>query len=424
MLLRITTAVVGVAAAFSTAPHIWNEHVFELPEEMLGLWINGIPTYSILGPRIGNFSFGVTRAENGDYLLQDQLVLDGVDMGWQRFYVEGVSKNPGLLWYCGYLLKDVWARYAEATGPTANTTLSFVFKALDQSATHVSWCLDSDNVATAVGQPFSPFPSNCEFCECGNWTLSLEEDRADGTLRLRSQLLFPGAEGHSHSKHLDILFDRAEGPPPVINESDWPQHGDAFRCDWDGRDGVPVDVFNATSAAVSTSGCPHITAILRRATNQDTDATRYSTEDTSTVADEGSEGGEGEENLPASLSSRNYEKQDLGDMATAKLRHCYILNEHTDYRLAWTVRGSVVDIEVSSNAFSVESNTVSGQAELNRTWVGIGFRPQGRGSSDGIAAAPFDTGTPYKFGMKGADIVAGFAGSGNVLTYYASLYTG
>ena len=116
-------------------------------------------------------------------------------------------------------------------------------------------------------------------------------------------------------------------------------------------------------------------------------------------------------------------------MGEEAMEHCYVLNEHTDYRLAWTVRGRAVDIHVSANAFVADSSSAdSSAATANQTWVGIGFRPQGRGSSDGIASPPLTTGTPSKFGMQGADIVAGFAkggdAMGDVRTYYASLYTG
>ncbi len=50
--------------------------VFKLPDQMLGLWTNGIPEFTILGPAIGNLSFGVSQAPNGDYLFQDIIPVD------------------------------------------------------------------------------------------------------------------------------------------------------------------------------------------------------------------------------------------------------------------------------------------------------------------------------------------------------------
>ena len=61
------------------------------------------------------------------------------------------------------------------------------------------------------------------------------------------------------------------------------------------------------------------------------------------------------------------------------MEHCYVLNEHTDYRLAWTVRGRAVDIHVSANAFVADSSSAdSSAATANQTWVGIGFGRRAR----------------------------------------------
>ena len=59
---------------------------FTLPAGFEGLW-EGRPAFSPLGPWAGNLTFGVSRAANGDYLLQNGLPF-GLPSGWQRFYVE------------------------------------------------------------------------------------------------------------------------------------------------------------------------------------------------------------------------------------------------------------------------------------------------------------------------------------------------
>lgn len=198
-------------------------------------------------------------------------------------------------------------------------------------------------------------------------------------VRLRSQLAFSGAPGHTHSKHLSVLFDRA-GPPPPVDSSDWPAHGSDFRCDWAGRDAIPVN-FTAESGlsrSPTGMGCP-----LARAKTLTT-----SQQNVSSVL----------ESAPARSAS------------TFPASHCYVLNQHLDFRLQWTIRGERIDIEVSA-------------ATASDSWVAIGFRPQGRSSAEGIDTV-YGTGTPFKFGMVGADIVVGHGDSGAVQTYYSALYTG
>ena len=77
---------------------------FVLPSAFLGTW-QGTPDFNVLGPGFGTniYHLGVAQAPSGDYFIENNLLYDGVDMGHQRFYIEG-SDNPGLLWYCGYLI--------------------------------------------------------------------------------------------------------------------------------------------------------------------------------------------------------------------------------------------------------------------------------------------------------------------------------
>ena len=73
---------------------------FEMPKGFEGLW-SGVPSYNILGPWNSNLSLSISKATNGDYLMQDIIDYDTTILpasGWQRFYIEGSGDTSGLLW--------------------------------------------------------------------------------------------------------------------------------------------------------------------------------------------------------------------------------------------------------------------------------------------------------------------------------------
>ena len=72
---------------------------------------------------MSNYSFGISQVQTGDYVLENEILMDGVDMGWQRFYVSANGNpdtdngiDPGDLHYCGWLTNFMAS--LEATGAT------------------------------------------------------------------------------------------------------------------------------------------------------------------------------------------------------------------------------------------------------------------------------------------------------------------
>jgi len=87
-----------------TTLFLWGGEVFGdgfvFPKEFNGLWM-GYPDFNVLGPYEYNYTFSISPVSNGDSLMQANIVIDTFLMGWQRFYVEGISDTPGEMWYCG-----------------------------------------------------------------------------------------------------------------------------------------------------------------------------------------------------------------------------------------------------------------------------------------------------------------------------------
>merc|ERR1712072_1184001 len=129
---------------------------------MEGLW-QGVPEFNIIGPWASNYTFGISRASNGDYLFENNLPYDSREnfrsekdlLGWQRMYIEGSSGTPGLLWYCGTLFN-----YAPVPESTAGDVLMIQGspKATDRS---ISFCAKVDN---AVG--YLPVKANVGAAGC------------------------------------------------------------------------------------------------------------------------------------------------------------------------------------------------------------------------------------------------------------------
>jgi len=268
---------------------------FRLPQGFEGLW-RGVPAASILGPWNVNYTFGITRTENGDYLMDDNVLYIDNSTSWQRFYVSSSGPTRGVLWYCGTINK-----YSQA--PETVPGQGQIFKADPNSVSNssVTFCLD---------EPDGPFPvtapENCKGCDCANWTFVLSQDGQ----QLHSELRMGAAMGHSHSIHLLVDLKRI-GPPPPPDVTQMPSW-DNFTCDNapGGRDTRPV-IFPTTRKrhheTHSRRVCPH----------------RHS----------------GYPNPAKEEFGRAYD-------------HCYILNHPLEYRLEWTYRSDdgMLDVRVSTKA--------------------------------------------------------------------------
>ncbi|GMH65903.1 hypothetical protein TrST_g7993 [Triparma strigata] len=349
---------------------------FSLPETFLGIW-EGTPTFSMLGPWTQQdkpFQFSISQIPTSlDYIFENELNFEGVDMGWQRFYVAANDNSTtdngilaGDLHYCGWL--DDFTATSQLTG--ANPPRYNRFNLESQTESSVTFCYDSDDIGAFemdinrfVHLNMNPFMSGCSRCDCANWTITHNEE----TDTLTSLLQMSGGEGHTHSKHLLVELARA-GPPPVHDESLVYGSG----CDFSGKDSQPVNPVNdvdVVEAKRSSTGCPF-------------------------------------------LSQRSKaQKSQLKQASSPPPSHCYVINKATDYHLSWTL----------DETSSVLNITVSAPAESASTWVAIGFRPKGRSYDESYTEKLSSKHT--NFGMQGADIVAGSVSNG-VRTLYAELYTG
>ena len=355
---------------------------FVLPENFLGLWV-GRPDYSMLGPWSNEalFGFSISRAPNGDYLFEDNLIYDSHQItGYQRFYVEGSGDTAGSLWYCGSLRN--FSNYYENAGENGLEG----FKSVSVTHSSVSFCVDDSNPNVTL----SPFKYSCTSCDCGNWTLSIDED----TQILTSNLIMG-----SSSTHVFAELKRM-GPGPTIPDNFMPSHGTDFWCDFSegGRDSAPISRANrpisksatvADSNSKSNGGCPHLRK-LSAAT--------------------------GSRSLAAAANEKSFvpkspPQQQPQSNSKNLFSHCYTLNNVTDYNLAWT-------LDTSAELLHIQ---ISVPVMNNHTWVGIGFRPLSRVYNDKLVS--FDTGHHFNFGMSGADIVAGSV-DGGIRTLYVSDYVG
>mmetsp|Transcript_9205 Transcript_9205/g.13812 ORF Transcript_9205/g.13812 Transcript_9205/m.13812 type:complete len:478 (-) Transcript_9205:226-1659(-) len=355
------------------------ENTFELPKEYEGLW-SGIPETTILGPFKDSFHFGIHRMSNGDYRFSDNvMVIDpGTPSSWQRYYVQGSGELAGTLWYCGWLDK-----YMSAPLMTDASRDHFIAKSdgvtwNSDNSSSITFCFDS----TTGPFPYVP-PESCTGCDCGNWTLSLSADAT--TLRI----LFVGgaSAGHSHSKHLEVAMKRIGDSPEVAEWKD----GEGFKCKFQPgeRDASPVNeraqLAKISHAHLQPSKFPKegVTCPFAR---QKTGNKHHSKTE--------------EVNVKKSHSKRLGESFD----------HCFILNFKTDFRVEWSMIG---DEKVRIR--------VSAQATSSSSYVSLGFRPLGR-SVDPKVMTTYLTGYFQKFGMRGADIVAGDKNGVHLL--YAREYTG
>jgi len=441
---------------------------FELPRVFEGTW-NGAPDFAALGP-ISNYTFSIAQSSNGDYLMENNLNYDGLLMGYQRFYVEGIGSTAGSLWYCGSL-----SHYADETELAGVLRLeglkAMTFPVVDTDL-NVTFCLDSDNPDVMGEGNDNPFKLGCTFCDCANWTLSYDP----ATDTLNSQMSMSGADGHTHSKHMWANLRRV-GPAPIVNDADMPPHGDDFACDFGdgGRDSEPVEREYPTSGTVKDtpsidsthhrgrrSGCPFAQNKLRvldsrtgqpRSNSNDIDTLETTTKKKSTNQQIARNKRVG---VAESRGSASFKRN--GTSATSSYEHCYTINSRVGLQLAWTLDEtaqvlhcalsapiSLVSLGpnpasstlASSSSSSGRTNnstnnnwnsrtkrdstTGTTAAEMKNVWVAIGFRPLSRATDKQLAL--LGTGRHMNFGMEGADIVAGSVGLG-VRTMYAELYTG
>lgn len=350
--------------------------VFALPETFLGLW-EGVPSFSMLGPWTQQhpFQFSISQTTFLDYVFENQLNFEGVDMGWQRFYVaandDSATDNgilAGDLHYCGWL--NEFTATSELTG--ANPPRYNRFNLESQTESSVTFCYDSDDIGAFemdinrfVHLNMNPFMSGCSRCDCANWTITRNEE----TDTLTSFLQMSGGEGHTHSYHLLVELTRA-GPPPVHNESLVYGSG----CDFTGKDAQPVepvDEDDLVEAKRFSGGCPFLS-----------------------------------QRLKAQITSTET-KANLQD----PVQHCYVINKASDFHLSWTLDETLSALKL----------TISAPAESDSTWVAIGFRPKGRSYDESYTEKLSSKHT--NFGMQGADIVAGSVSNG-VRTLFAELFTG
>lgn len=338
---------------------------FALPAAFEGLW-NGGPLFTVLGPFApSTYTFSISKSPAGDYLLENNIKYDGGDSGYQRFYLEGYGGTAGSLWYCGNL-----THYFNGDGVTGDGRLNG-FKNVSQTATSVTFCLDTENPAVKTGYE-NPFQPQCASCDCANWTFAYNAE----TDRLTTQLSMSGSEGHTHSKHLWAELDRV-GAAPVIVDADMPRHGDEFGCAFEegGRDSGPVtdqDVVGPVPR--SSAGCPFLKWKQAR------DAER----------------------VAALMADAD---------ASTEYSHCYVLNQQTDFRLEWTVDEAAEALHCRVSAPAADENT----------YIAIGFRPASRMTDPKYIE--METGHHMSFGMEGADIVVG-SGAKGLRSLYAELYTG
>lgn len=347
--------------------HIRSDNLL-LPASFVGLW-SGQPEFSVFGPFSSDeYLFSISKTSGGDYLFENNIVYDGIDMGYQRFYVEGSGVKGGSLWYCGNLTN--FGDHDEITGNDRKNGFKPLVFPSDKDH-NITFCLDSESVVVMGPNNENPFMDGCSGCDCGNWTISYNADDDS----LSSQLSMSGSDGHTHSKHLWTSLKRVGDAPYVEHISNY------YDCDFDegGADAVPVDRTPSVSTAAVGGGCP----FLRK--RKDTAALLSPS---TTVI----------ESKPASVVSYDY---------------CYRLNRLTDYLIQWTLDSANGIIHIS----------VSASADIygNDTYVAVGFRPASRISSDELQAE--GSGHHMNFAMQGADIVTA-SETGGIRTMYADLYTG
>jgi hypothetical protein len=264
------------------------------------------------------------------------LVYDEVQIGFQRFYVEGTGDTAGSLWYCGQLYN--FSDGVEATGQGRLNL--FKVQPMVSLQQRVTFCLDSSK--QEVMGPSNPFKLGCDYCDCANWTLFYD----DISGKLTSQLSMSGfSDG---SRHLWVEMTRI-GDAPVISNSDVAGHGANFSCDFsepDGRDSDPVDR-NPLINKASGTGCPMLTNLGARSSS--TDEHKKLPRQKTFIAE-------------SSVTSTKQHNQQ-------QLQYCYVLNNVVDFRLEWTIN---IDKQELNCAISVPwtKQSVSGG---DNVWVAIGY---------------------------------------------------
>jgi len=355
----------AVAAAHILTTEKDNE--FLLPKSFIGMW-EGTPEFSVFGPfSSSEYTFSISQSETGSYLMENNIVYDGISMGYQRFYVD--NNDGGYLWYCGNLTN--FADEPEITGSSRKNGFKPVVLP-DETDSNVTFCLDSDKIAVMGRGNSNPFKDGCAGCDCANWTISYDSI---------SDLLFSELS-MAGSQHLKVALQRAGDPAQMTD--DFP---DRLICDFSdgGRDSVPVVMGNSNVVQ-----CPFM---KHRGTGTETLSKTES------------------KSMNRSVSTDKTESLSI-PVTKSEYDHCYRINKLTDFQLQWTLDTMAEELRVS----------VSASAEIfgDSSYIAVGFRPMSRYNDAELTAE--GTGRHMDFGMEGADIVLG--SWQGVSRLYAAVYYG
>lgn len=101
-------------------------------------------------------------------------------------------------------------------------------------------------------------------------------------------------------------------------------------------------------------------------------------------------------------------------LASDDFQHCYVMNQHSELVLEWTVDRQTKHLTIQISALAPFGE---------KSYIAVGFRPFSNGGvADSGLLAQLGTGPEELFGMKGADIVLGHAGGAQ--TMHATSFAG
>lgn len=259
---------------------------FVLPQAYLGTW-TGRPNTSVVGPFL-HYLFSISQSQNGDYLLDVNLVLDSHEVtGYQRFYIQGSGAQVGTMRYCGSI-----SNFSSFTEETSHVLVAQSFPTKED--TIVTFCINN----TEGSDGLDAFPTGCTACSCMNWTMAFNPTS--------QKLTFMNTV--SDSTHLAVDLTRV-GDPPAVLEYDLP---DTCNFTEGGKDSGPVDRLWMQNIIVGL--CPHMS-------------------------------------LKAAVNKKN-EYPMLRTAGSTTYDHCYKINDAVDYRLQWNLssEANAISIEISAPA--------------------------------------------------------------------------
>lgn len=327
-----------------------------------GVW-SGVPEYNVLGPWQSNYTFGINfDPVTGHGMLESLLNWNDGTYGWQRWYVIDGDSNTSSsssnsntsqpassseLLYCGWLI-----HYLYPEPEMANV----LFNVVHNNETHLEMCIKGKGVPGGLME--EPWPKDCLGCSCGKWTIQVEDE---DTMTMEVMIPPPVV-------HLRVTMTRVpDAVAPSTNFSDSivkerkcdPALGFPELVEGEPKYNVEGNLpMPADHPKVNGTGgkCPFMHAVHPAPLNISSAAS--SSPSTS----------------PSSSSSSDIS-------ATG----CLVVNEELDVQLAWNL--------TQSGLLNLTLSTSHPDAE----YISIGFKPEARG-----------THINSLFGMKDADIVAGF----------------